>query len=230
MIKKEDKERTLNIIGTALIVLALIIAVNAVYSNAQNATDGSPTGVTSVTTENPDEDREVEIVTDTGEQVDVPTMVTATESLIQSSSALIIAILGLAGLVVKYFGDRFMSKKDQERVLLGIQQGRTGLNKAMEEKALQRYILTEIYNRSDENKRKEVLPMIQATDASIEATGGQINYFEGEAERLFPKITGRTPDPGTIKTINFPREDADEYALYNQLAAKYARAGGDVNK
>src|SRR5919108_2854687 len=144
-IKEEDKGRTLNIIGTALIVLALIVAVNAVYSYAQNETnETNVTDVSDVIVEEED-DKEVEIVTDTGKAVDVPTMVTATENMIQSSSALIIAILGLAGLVVKYFGDRFMSRKDQEKWLLGLQQGQTVMNKALEEKGLMRYILTDVF-------------------------------------------------------------------------------------
>jgi hypothetical protein len=228
-IKEEDKERTLNIIGTALIVLALILAVNAVYSHAQNETNVTDvtdvTEISDVIVEEED-DKEVEIVTDTGEAVDVPTMVTATENMIQSSSALIIAILGLAGLVVKYFGDRFMSRKDQEKWLLGLQQGQTVMNKALEEKGLMRYILTDVFNRTtDENQRKELYPKIVNLDEQIRATTDQLNYYKTQAERLLPITVGLRVDPNTIASL--PRESQN---IPMDLARIYSRPGGEVNK
>jgi archaellum component FlaF (FlaF/FlaG flagellin family) len=225
-IQEEDKGRTLNIIGTAMIVLALIIAVNAVYSYAQNETNVTDViDVSDVIVEEED-DKEVEIVTDTGEAVDVPTMVTATENMIQSSSALIIAILGLAGLVVKYFGDRFMSRKDQEKWLLGLQQGQTVMNKALEEKALMRYILTDVYNRTtDENQRKELYPKIVNLDEQIRATTGQLNYYKTEAGRLLPITVGLRVDPNTIASL--PRESQN---IPMELARTYSRPGGDINR
>ena len=96
----------------------------------------------------------------------------------QSIIALITSIIAIIGLIIKSgILDPWISKKKQDQFYTSTQQGFVTMKKALEDKALTKFVLDEVTPLLPEDKRKRALEVSSNIDDQMNASTAQLEYY-----------------------------------------------------
>ena len=118
------------------------------------------------------------VTTPTGETQEVPTLTEAIQTNLQSLTALIAAIIALAGLIIKSgILDPWIDRKKQDQFYTATQQGFVTMKKALEDKTLTKFVLDQVTPLLPEANRKKALEVSANIDDQMNASSAQLEYY-----------------------------------------------------
>lgn len=146
------------------------------------------------------------VTTPSGETEEVPTLVDAIQTNLQSLIALIASIIALIGLIIKSgILDPWIDKKKQDQFYTSAQAGLVTMKKALEDKTLNKFILDQITPLIPEDRRKKAIEVSSNIDDQMNATNEQLQYYY---EKLKDKVGQKNMDKKVNPDLNseLPRE------------------------
>jgi hypothetical protein len=146
------------------------------------------------------------VTTTEGETEEVPTLTEAIQTNLQSLTALIAAIIALAGLIIKSgILDPWIDKKKQDQFYTATQQGFVTMKKALEDKTLTKFVLDQVTPLLPEEKRKQALEVSANIDDQMNASSAQLEYYYNA---LKDKVGKKAMDKKVNPDLNtqLPRE------------------------
>ena len=118
------------------------------------------------------------VTTPSGDTEEVPTLTDAIQTNLQSIIALITSIIAIIGLVIKSgILDPWIDRKKQDQFYTSTQQGFVTMKKALEDKALTKFVLDEVTPLLPEDKRKRALEVSTNIDDQMNASTAQLEYY-----------------------------------------------------
>jgi hypothetical protein len=151
-------------------------------------------------------------VTDTeGQTEEVPTLEQAISNSITAMTALISAIIALAGLIIKSgILDRWVSKKRQAEVFDTVQMGFVSLKGVLEDKILHKVMIEQILEELPEASRAKYIPMVNNLNEQIAAKTEQIDFYAKKWSEHVKEDQFRYVSPDL--QVNLPREETANIA------------------
>jgi hypothetical protein len=148
----------------------------------------------------------VNVTTPAGETEEVPTLTEAIQANLQSLIALITAVIALIGLVIKSgILDPWLDRKKQDQFYTSAQAGLVTMKKALEDKALTKFVLDEVTPLLPEDKRKKALEVSTNIDDQMNATTGQLEYYYNALkDKVGKKAMDKKVNPDL--NVGLPRE------------------------
>jgi cobalamin biosynthesis protein CbiD len=167
----------------------------------------------------------VNVSTTTNGTQEVPTLTSAIELNIQSLTALIAAIIALAGLIVKSgILDTYIDKKKQDQFIMDAEMNFATMKKALEDKVLTKFVLEQITPLIPEQDRAKVMTVATNVNEQMNKTTEQLQFYH---DRLKDRVGQKTmdrinPDNNTA----LPRERRN---IANELGPIPQRIGDKVS-
>jgi hypothetical protein len=151
-------------------------------------------------------------VTDTeGQTEEVPTLEQAISNSITAMTALISAIIALAGLIIKSgILDRWVSKKRQAETFDSVQMGFLNMKGVLEDKVLQKFLINNILEDVPEDRREKYRPMVENLNEQIAAKTEQIDFYAKKWSEHVKEDQFRHVSPDL--QVNLPREETTNIA------------------
>jgi hypothetical protein len=145
------------------------------------------------------------VTTPTGTE-EVPTLTEAIQTNLQSLTALIAAILALAGLIVKSgILDPWIGKKKQEQFITNSQMTFVQMKKALEDKTLNKFILDQLAPHVPEDQRKKIVEVSMNVDEQMNKTKEQLDFYYNNFKDKVGQKTMDKINPDLNKAL--PREN-----------------------
>ena len=111
------------------------------------------------------------VTTPSGDTEEVPTLTDAIQTNLQSIIALITSIIAIIGLIIKSgILDPWIDRKKQDQFYTTTQQSFVTMKKALEDKALTKFVLDEVTPLLPEDKRKRALEVSTNIDDQMNAS------------------------------------------------------------
>ena len=148
----------------------------------------------------------VNVTTPAGETEEVPTLTDAIQTNLQSIIALITSIIAIIGLIIKSgILDPWIDRKKQDQFYTSTQQGFVTMKKALEDKALTKFVLDQVTPLLPEDRRKQALEVSSNIDDQMNASTAQLEYYyESLKDKVGKKAMDRKVNPDL--NVALPRE------------------------
>ena len=146
------------------------------------------------------------VTTPSGDTEEVPTLTDAIQTNLQSIIALITSIIAIIGLIIKSgILDPWIDRKKQDQFYTSAQQSFVTMKKALEDKALTKFVLDEVTPLLPEDKRKRALEVSTNIDDQMNASTAQLEYYYNT---LKDKVGQKTMNKKVNPDLNtaLPRE------------------------
>jgi hypothetical protein len=166
------------------------------------------------------------VTTPSGETEEVPTLTEAIQTNLQSLTALIAAIIALAGLIIKSgILDPWIDRKKQDQFYTSAQLNLATMKKALEDKTLNKFVLDQITPLIPEAQRKKAIEVSSNIDDQMNATTKQLDYYY---EKLKDKVGKKDMDKKVNPDLNreLPRES---YNIANDMGPIPNKIGEKVS-